>query len=314
MAKAHKTARLIVFGNAKGGSGKSTCALHTAIALMQAGHRVGTVDLDDNQQTFTRAIANRSAWNDRTGRQLLVPVHACIPKSFGDSVSGRRQQELAAFADIIASMESEADYVVVDTPGFDTALMRLVHGLADILVTPVNDSFVDIDLLARPEDDGIVPGPYAELVAEAREQRRHLDDGRIDWIVVQNRLSMILSNNKIKVRDTLEGLAPKLGFRLASGVAERMIFREFFPLGVTAFDPLDETTLGVKPNMSHVAARDEFRRLVSVITFRPRTRAVRAKPPKEALDGRVRAKRPARTTYSKPRATDPVEEHVAAES
>jgi chromosome partitioning protein len=186
---------------------------------------------------------------------------------------------MEAFADILVGMERDNDFIVIDTPGFDTALMRLVHGLADTLVTPVNDSFVDIDLLAE-NGDGVedpVPGPYGRLVAEAREQRRQLDGQPLDWIVVQNRLSMILSNNKIKVREALERLAPTLGFRLARGVSERVIFREFFPLGVTAFDPLDDATFGVRPNMSHVAARDEFRRLVQVITFRGRTPSEKAK-------------------------------------
>lgn len=271
MAELQRPARLIVFGNVKGGSGKSTCALHAAISLMHAGKRVATVDLDGFQQTFSRAIANRVAWNQKTGRQLVVPEHACIPQATGDSVVGRRQQEVEAFAQVLARMEENNDYVIIDTPGFNTALTRLVHGLADTIVTPVNDSFVDIDLLAETgalENDDVILGAYGKLIEDARRERRELDGKKIDWIVVQNRLTMILSNNKIRVREALERLAPQLGFRLARGVSERVIFREFFPLGVTAFDPLDEETFGVKPQMSHVAARDEFRKLISVITFR----------------------------------------------
>ncbi len=286
MAHKKTSARIIVFGNAKGGSGKSTCALHTAVALMQAGHEVATIDLDGPQRTFTRAIDNRIAWNHKTGRDLVVPEHALIENATADSVLERKRQELSAFAEVISVVEHTHDFVIIDTPGYDTSLMRLVHGLADTLVTPINDSFVDVDLLVQPQEGEADPsrlGPYARLVAEAREQREGLDGVPIDWIVVQNRLSMIQSNNKIKVRGTLTELADRLGFRLAQGVSERVIFREFFPLGVTAFDPLDEATFGVKPNMSHIAARDEMRRLVEAIGlgepagFKTRARSVRAR-------------------------------------
>ena len=62
------SAHVIVLGNEKGGSGKSTTALHIAVALLKAGQRVATIDLDSRQQSFTRYIANRQAWARRTGR------------------------------------------------------------------------------------------------------------------------------------------------------------------------------------------------------------------------------------------------------
>lgn len=268
MDQAEKSARVIVFGNSKGGSGKSTCALHTAIALLQAGHKVATIDLDSPQQTLTRAISNRIAWNRKTGRALVVPEHYIVENSSSDSVSQREREELDILAEIVGHVEAGYDFLIVDTPGYDTPINRLVHSLADTIVTPLNDSFVDLDLLIQPEQgetNPSIPGPYARLVEGARRQRRHLDGKTIEWIVVQNRLTQISSNNKAKVRDALVELANRLGFRIARGVSERVIFREFFTLGVTAFDPLDKETFGVKPSISHVSARDEVRRLVAAI-------------------------------------------------
>src|SRR5438874_12272201 len=72
------SAHVIVLGNEKGGSGKSTTALHVAVALLQAGQRVATIDLDCRQQSFTRYITNRSAWARRTGLKLELPTHYCI--------------------------------------------------------------------------------------------------------------------------------------------------------------------------------------------------------------------------------------------
>ena len=47
---------VIVVGNEKGGSGKTTLAMHVAIALLKAGQSVGIVDLDSNQHGLTRYV------------------------------------------------------------------------------------------------------------------------------------------------------------------------------------------------------------------------------------------------------------------
>src|SRR5437868_11157748 len=73
-----QSAHVVVLGNEKGGSGKSTTALHIAVALLKAGQRVATIDLDCRQQSFTRYLDNRRAWAQRTGLNLELPVHRCI--------------------------------------------------------------------------------------------------------------------------------------------------------------------------------------------------------------------------------------------
>jgi chromosome partitioning protein len=158
--------------------------------------------------------------------------------------------------------------LVIDTPGSDTYLMRLAHSMADTLVTPLNDSFVDFDVLATLDPTNFsVTGEshYAEMVREARRQRRLVDGQLTDWIVVRNRLSTLGSRNKKLVGDGLTELSKRMGFRCSDGFAERVVYREFFPRGLTAFDDLDESTLGMRPNLSHFTAREEVIALLNAL-------------------------------------------------
>ena len=141
------SAHVVVLGNEKGGSGKSTTALHIAVALMKAGQRVATIDLDCRQQSFTRYINNRRAWARRTGLDLEVPVHCCIKLGDTMQVADNESSEFQQFMDAVSAVERTFDFIVIDTPGSDSYLMRLAHSMADTLVTPINDSFLDFDVL-----------------------------------------------------------------------------------------------------------------------------------------------------------------------
>ena len=141
------SAHVVVLGNEKGGSGKSTTALHIAVALMKAGQRVATIDLDCRQQSFTRYINNRSAWARRTGLNLELPIHCCIKLGETMQIAENESSEFQQFVDAISAVERTFDFIVIDTPGTDSYLMRLAHSMADTLVTPINDSFLDFDVL-----------------------------------------------------------------------------------------------------------------------------------------------------------------------
>ena len=94
---------------------------------------------------------------------------------------------------------------------------------------------------------------------------QRLDQATTDWIVLRNRLSMLGSRNKRLVGEGLDELSRRLDFRCVDGLAERVIFREFYPRGLTAVDDLDEITLGARPTMSHVTARLEIENLLASI-------------------------------------------------
>jgi chromosome partitioning protein len=263
-----QSAHVVVLGNEKGGSGKSTTALHIAVALLKAGQRVATIDLDSRQQSFPHYIENRRAWAQRARIKLELPTHYCVARADGNSVEAHEAQEFANFSAAIGKIEHSHDVVVVDTPGNDTYLMRLAHSMADTLVTPLNDSFVDFDVLAKLDPTNFtVTGEshYAEMVREARRQRRLVDGRLTDWIVVRNRLATLGSRNKKLVGEGIAELSKRMGFRSVDGFAERVVYREFFPRGLTALDDLDETTLGTRPSMSHLTAREEVIALLNAL-------------------------------------------------
>jgi len=256
------SARVIVVANEKGGSGKSTVAMHIAIALMKAGRQVATIDLDSQQQTFTHYIENRRAWAVHIGREFELPNHICLGEAAQDELA--RHQALTAAVDALAKT---CDFIVVDTPGYESPLTRSAHASADILVTPLNDSFVDLDVLAAvdPEHFRITgPSRYTRMVEDVRRQRE-ADRRSIDWIVLRNRLSTLNSRNKRLVGEALQSLSQQFNFRCVEGLAERVIFREFFPRGLTAVDALDETTHGTRLTMSHVTAHLEIETLLGVM-------------------------------------------------
>src|ERR1700692_1491123 len=185
-------AHVVVLGNEKGVSGKSTLAMHVAAALLNVGQQVATIDLDSRQKSFTRYIEFRRDWARRTRLDLKIPTHACIARGSTLRLDDNEAIEAGQFADAIASIEQSHDFVVVDTPGADTHLARLAHSLADTLITPLNDSFVDFDVLATLDPIDLVvtgEGPYAQRVRDARRQRRDIDFVRMDWVVVRNRMS-----------------------------------------------------------------------------------------------------------------------------
>ena len=260
-----RSAHVVVLGNEKGGSGKSTTAIHVAVALLKAGQRVATIDLDCRQQSFTRYIENRKAWGCRSGIDLEIPDHRCIEIGGSMQIGDNELSEFAQFSAAVNTFENTHDFIVIDTPGADSYLMRLAHAMADTLVTPLNDSFLDFDVLGTVDPTTYsVTGEshYSTMVREARKQRRTLDGASTDWIVVRNRLSMLGSRNKQLVAEGLDQLSFRMGFRPVDGFAERVVYREFFPRGLTALDELDEATLGTRPNMAHVTAREEVTNLL----------------------------------------------------
>ncbi|MGE0846005.1 MAG: division plane positioning ATPase MipZ [Flavobacteriaceae bacterium] len=266
--RARQSAHVIVVGNEKGGSGKSTTAMHVIVHLLKAGQRVGSIDLDSRQQSLTRYIDNRRRWAQMQELVLEIPEHFTVPRADTDSARENETQEFTAFADAVAALENRVDFLVIDTPGHDSYLMRLAHSMADTLVTPINDSFVDLDVLAQvdPVTTEIAEiSHYARMVREARRKRRFVDDRLLDWVVLRNRLTMLTSRNRETVQSALEELAMRVGFRIGQGISERVVFKAFFTKGMTALDPIAEDTLGERPNMSHLAARQEIRDLIDTL-------------------------------------------------
>jgi chromosome partitioning protein len=263
-------ARVIVIGNEKGGSGKSTVAMHLAIALLKSKQSVATLDLDSRQKTFTHYIENRHAWAQQSGLTLEMPDHRYFIENSDHPTAEDEAADGNALIEQINALAQFRSFILIDTPGRDSYLGRLAHSLADTLVTPLNDSLVDLDVLGTVDRETLtVTGPshYAQMVEEARQQRRLRDSVTADWIVLRNRLSTFNANsrNTRVVGQALQDLAKMLDFRCVDGLAERVIFREFFARGLTALDNLDAKTLGTRPSLSHVTARLEIETLLRAV-------------------------------------------------
>jgi chromosome partitioning protein len=259
---------VIVVGNEKGGAGKSTLAIHIATGLLHAGKRVAILDLDLRQRSLARFFANRAAWAADAGVRLPMPFEP----DMGDGKALARADEaeqLARFEAAFAEARGAADVILIDTPGGDTALSRAAHGLADQIVTPMNDSFVDFDLLGHVDPvtlELLKPSIYSESVWEARKQRA-IAQGRhatIDWIVVTNRLAVAAARNRQRLEERMEKLAKRVGFRMGPGLRDRVIYRELFPFGLTVAD-LSNEVRPVAVSLAHVAARQEMRNLMQAL-------------------------------------------------
>ncbi len=256
-------AHIIVVGNEKGGAGKSTVSMHVATALARMGHRTGVVDLDLRQKTTARYLENRASFAKKEGLDLATPIAQDLPEVDkavlveGENIFDRR------LSMAIAALESRCDFILLDCPGSHTRLSQVAHSLADTLITPLNDSFVDFDMLARTDAEGekiLGPSVYSEMVWSARQLRAQAGLKPIDWIVMRNRLGAQQMHNKKKMGEAVDKLAKRIGFRTAPGFNERVIFRELFPRGLTLLD-LKDVGVG-QLNISNVAARQELREMM----------------------------------------------------
>lgn len=264
---AHKQCRVIVVGNEKGGAGKSTVSIHLAIALMRMGQKVGVIDLDVRQRTLTRYLENRMRWMQSTGAQLPMPEIIRVDASTERDLDIAEKEETDRFHTSLERLKTVCQVVIVDAPGGDTYLSRIAHMEADTLITPLNDSFVDFDLLGdvNPQTLEVLrPSFYSEMVWQCRKNKARTSRQPIDWIVMRNRVSPLEARNKQKVGEALSNLSKRIGFRLAPGLSERVIYRELFPAGLTLLD-LTESGSNVSFTMSHVAARQELRDLVILL-------------------------------------------------
>lgn len=251
-------AHIIVLGNEKGGSGKSTTGVHIAVALLYAGLSVGAIDLDGRQRSFARYLENRANYNKKHGLKLVEPETVTLQDGTEEEDRAKLEAQLAAWAET-------KDVIVIDCPGRDSVLSRHAHSFADTLITPMNDSFIDFDLLGQVDADThkvTRPSFYSELVWQSRKARAKRDGGSIDWVVLRTRMSHLEARNMRRVASALAELAKRIGFRVVPGLSERVIFRELFPKGLTLLDLRNVAKTEGSMTMSQVAARQEVRDLL----------------------------------------------------
>lgn len=258
---------VIVVGNEKGGSGKTTTCMHLIASLLRLGFSVGSIDIDSRQRSLSRYIENRRQTIAKEGVALPLPHHIVVQRSPFHLLDEAENDERERFTRALSRVMANNDFVIIDSPGSDTYLSRLAHSYADTIITPINDSFVDLDVLATVDGQTLKivrPSIYSEMVWEQKLQRAKRDGGSIEWIVMRNRLSNIDARNKRFMTQVVSDLARRIGFRGAPGFSERVIFREMFLQGLTVLDVMD-TSANVSVSLSHVAARQEVRELLKAL-------------------------------------------------
>ncbi len=247
------TAHHIVFANEKGGTGKSTTAVHVAVALQARGVRVACIDLDNRQRTLARYMENRRETMKR--RNIILPTPTVETFSYNN---------LARLDQMVSRLEKDHDFLIFDTPGRDDKFARFVATRSHTLVTPLNDSFVDFDLIGQVDAETYKVKRlsfYAELIWDARKARAKADGVTIDWVVLRNRLQNMEARNQRRMLDATEELSKRAGFRTIPGLNERVIYRELFPSGLTL---IDKGHLGGLAT-AHIVARQELREMVNAL-------------------------------------------------
>ncbi|MES2214536.1 MAG: division plane positioning ATPase MipZ [Pseudomonadota bacterium] len=261
---------VFVIGNEKGGAGKTTCSMHLIAGMLDSGLKVSSIDIDCRQHSLTRYIQNREIYNSKNPtKPVPMSKHFLLKEGTAPNVSEREMEEKDQFEKVFQEASKQGDVIIIDTPGSHSFLSRLAHSYADTVVTPINDSFLDIDVMAKinPDDLSVVePSIYSQMIWEQKMERAKRDRGSIEWVVMRNRLSNLDATNKRSVAEVLDKLSKRISFKLAPGFSERVIFRELFLQGLTLLD-LTKANYEKSFSISHVAARQELREFLKCLNI-----------------------------------------------
>lgn len=260
---------VIIVGNEKGGCGKTTLCIHIIISLLYEGLKVSSIDLDSRQKSLSTYIENRKNYILKTKSNLPFPKHFIVNKGDIDSKQFNEREEKKRFTECIRKAGLDSDIIVIDTPGSDTYLSRLALSYADTILTPINDSFVDLSVIAKidPYDFSFKEaGIYSESIWDAKKKKASDHKREINWIIIRNRLSNLNAKNKVNILNSLKSISKNIGCKTTSGFSERVIYREMFLKGLSLPDVFEEN-IKINTQLSHIAARQELRDLMKIINI-----------------------------------------------
>lgn len=261
----NKKAHIIVVSNEKGGTGKSTISMHLAIKLMQEGFSVATIDLDGRQGSLSKYIENRKRFCEQQNIFLPIPDHTRVYLEENPYLISQARDSLAS---LIKQKINVFDAIIIDTPGTKNYLFEEGHKYADTVITPMSDSLVDLNVIADIDYQTnriLKPGHYSNFIWDIKKYLASQGKPYLNWIVCGNKLSSFKSKNKTAVFAHLERLSKIYGFRLFSGLKDRVIYKELFLEGLTVLD-LSNEALKCKMTVSHIAAKREITSLAEFIS------------------------------------------------
>ena len=251
----------------RGGAGKTTIAVHLTMSLLYLGFKVITIDTDVRQASLTQYLGNRKKTTNLDKLKVPHPTHYRVAASQKQIINEIKNDECDQITDILSKEDKLTDFIIIDTPGSYNHLSVLAHSFADIVITPINDSFFDVHVLAEVESknfDIVKPGIYTQMMWEQKINKAKREGKSINWIIMRNRLHSLDSNNKKNIEKVIAKLSQRVGCKIASGFGERVIFRELFLKGLTLLD-LKNKAIAANLTISHLAARHELLNLLKSI-------------------------------------------------
>ena len=261
---------IIVVGNEKGGAGKTTTTMHLVSYLMNLGFKVSSIDTDVRQRSLTSYIENRQNTRKNKKLEISIPNHFVAKESDAIDINAKNLRESEMFSDLIQRASYETDFIVIDTPGSNTNLSRIAHTKADTIITPINDSFVDLDVLAKVDPDSlkiIKPSHYSEFIWDKKIKKAKENEGELHWVVLRNRVSTTYAHNRKNMETVLSRLGNRVGFSFSKGFSERVIFKELFLQGLTLLD-INKDVLNITFSLSHIAAKQELRDFIGFLNIK----------------------------------------------
>lgn len=261
---------VIVIGNEKGGAGKTTTTVHLIVYLLNLNFKVASIDADVRQQSLTRYLENRKNTQEKKQTKIFLPNHFIAHESTLSNIGERCQEEADRFATLYNQAAKDADFIIIDTPGTNSNLSLIAHSYADTIITPMNDSFLDLDILARVDPDKMDIAKlshYSQVIWQQKMQKAKNTGKELNWVIVRNRLGTTDAINKRNVGTVLDKLAKRIGFKVAQGFSERVIFRELFLHGLTLLD-LHINKLNINVTLSHLAAKHELREFLKSLNIK----------------------------------------------
>ena len=277
---------VIVIGNEKGGAGKTTTTVHLIVYLLNLGFKVASIDADVRQQSLSRYLENRQTTGEKRKTEILLPTHFVAHESSLPNISERCLEEADKFAEIYQQASKDADFIIIDTPGTNSNLSLIAHSYADTIITPMNDSFLDLDILARvdPEKMDVAKlSHYSQVIWQQKMQKAKNSGKELNWVIVRNRLGTTDAINKRNVGTVLDKLSKRIGFKVAHGFSERVIFRELFLHGLTLLD-LHINKLNINVTLSHLAAKHELREFLKSLNVKQIEERLEKESNKEGVD------------------------------
>lgn len=243
--------QIIIFGNTEPRTGKSLTLAQIAVTLLRAGHRVGTMDLDEDGEGLSLFLHRRR----ETDPDLPQPVHRRLP------AAGRDEKTLAtALMLALTEMAADCDIILIDAPRGVGTLSRMAHGYADIIVTPVRDDDLSALALFKGNTSRIEkPAPYAEMLEDEAIRRNARGAHPAQWYALRTRRITSALKNKKQSVDILDKISSTFGFTPLAGLHERPLYNDLFTKGMTVAD------LPGPFSMADIAARQEVRSLTTHI-------------------------------------------------